>query len=436
MSVPTSSTAPAEHLEQAETRPTATLGRPVGGRYGRFFVVLFVLGFLANMMAVITPVAVALSLKLLAIAPSNTASAQALVLGVGAVFAAVANPIGGFLSDRSTSRFGRRRPFLVAGTVIGTLGLILMGSGTTVPVVLVGWCVTQGGFNIVFAVLYGLLADAFPATSRGKISGFIGLGQAVGIAGGVVLANVFTGRLTLTFIVPGVIAVVVLTILAIIAPDRAQSRSDLERTSVVKFLAGFWVSPRKHPDYAWAWAGRFLIIFAQTAPTSFTVLFLVSRLGFTPANVASIVLVNTLLGLGIQVISAPVGGWLSDKLHRRKIFVLISTLIGAAGLVMISTAGTLPMFLLGSAIFQFGISAYLAVDLALVTDVLPNGGREAGKHLGVLALASTVPQSLAPAVAPLFLSIGGPNNYTALFMAAALIGVVGAITVLPIKSVK
>jgi hypothetical protein len=83
--------------------------------------------------------------------------------------------------------------------------------------------------------------------------------------------------------------------------------------------------------------------------------------------------------------------------------------------------------------------AYLAVDLALVTAVLPNQEADAAKDMGVFNLASALPQSIAPAIAPIFLAIGassGGGNYTALFIAAALFGALGAMAILPIRRTR
>lgn len=423
--------------ENAASAAHAAVGTPTGGKYSRVFVVMFIVAFFANMMAVVTPAAIAISLKLLQIDPENAATSQALVLGVGAIFAAIANPIGGYFSDRSTSRFGRRRPYLALGALIGLAGLLVMAFANSIPLIVVGWAITQTGFNIVFATLYGLLADAFPARTRGRMSGFIGLGQAVGIAGGVALATLFPTELYLTFLAPGVVAIVLIGALALIAPDIRQRREDMAPSSLRGFVTGFWVSPRKYPDYGWAWIGRFLMIFAQTGATGFTVLFLVSRFGFTPENVGTIVLLNTVLGLAVQGVASPLGGWLSDVLKRRKVFVFASAIISLIGILIITVAPDVTIFFVGSLILQLGISAFVAVDLALVTDVLPDGGREAGKHLGVLALANTIPQSLAPAVAPVFLAIGGTGeNYSALFIASAVVGLLGAVSVFFIRGVR
>jgi MFS family permease len=94
----------------------------------------------------------------------------------------------------------------------------------------------------------------------------------------------------------------------------------------------------------------------------------------------------------------------------------------------------------GAGLWGLGLGAYMAVDIALVTDVLPNARTEAAKNLGVFNIANALPQSLAPAVAPLFLAIGATPavhaNYTSLFFAAAVFALAGAATTMFIRGAK
>jgi len=135
------------------------------------------------------------------------------------------------------------------------------------------------------------------------------------------------------------------------------------------------------------------------------------------------------------VLSSLASGWLSDRTGRRKAFVLIAALIYAAGLLVIGLAHDFNGLLLGVGVCGLGQGMYVAVDLALVTEVLPNPD-EAAKDLGLFNLASAMPQSLAPVIAPLFLALGGPQNYSALFTAAAVFALLGALAVLPIRGVR
>lgn len=139
-------------------------------------------------------------------------------------------------------------------------------------------------------------------------------------------------------------------------------------------------------------------------------------------------------------LSSPVTGWLSDKIDRRKIFIAFTAVLYAIGLVVIASAHSFSAFLVGMAITGLGEGAYAAVDLALVTDVLPNPD-EAAKEMGIFTVASTLPPAVAPAIAPLFLAIpylarGDGGNFVALFGASAIFAVLGALAIRKVKSVR
>ncbi len=156
-------------------------------------------------------------------------------------------------------------------------------------------------------------------------------------------------------------------------------------------------------------------------------------------QIPAAMLTSTLVTTATTVVGSFISGWLSDRVGRRKVFVCASAFIYACGLAVIGLATDFQGFLWGIAIVGFGQGVYVAVDMALVTEVLPDKDADAAKDLGVFNLASALPQSVAPAIAPIFLAIGTGDdlkNYTALFIAAAVFTVLGALSVLPIRAVK
>src|SRR3954467_14020747 len=119
----------------------------------RGLVAFYALGYVGDYVALITPVATTLALKIAELDPSGKEATLGLVSAVGALFALLTNPLAGALSDRTTSRFGRRRPFIVIGTAAGVVGLAVVGFGASIPIVLIGWSIAQIGFNLVLAAL-------------------------------------------------------------------------------------------------------------------------------------------------------------------------------------------------------------------------------------------------------------------------------------------
>lgn len=136
------------------------------------------------------------------------------------------------------------------------------------------------------------------------------------------------------------------------------------------------------------------------------------------------------------VITAKAGGWLSDRTGRRKVFVVTAAVIFAVGTYLLVHVTTVPQFYVVEAIMGAGYGLYFAVGMALVIDVLPNPD-DSAKDLGVMNIANALPQSLAGALGAVLLAIASTTNtnYFLLYTAAAVIALLGAAAIVPIKKV-
>jgi len=135
------------------------------------FIAAYTLAYFGMWMALLTPITLSLALKIRQINPEVAAGSLSLVLGGGAFVAVVANPFFGRLSDRTTSGFGMRRPWLVGGMVFGTMGLLVIAVAPNVTLILVGWCLAQLSFNALLAAIVALLPDQVPVEQRGRVAG-------------------------------------------------------------------------------------------------------------------------------------------------------------------------------------------------------------------------------------------------------------------------
>jgi MFS family permease len=406
-------------------------------RVGPVFIMVYAAAYFGTWIGVLTPVVVTLALRISQINPAGKAGSLSLVLSVGAIFALVANPFFGKLSDRTRSRFGMRRPWLIAGVISGIIGLLIIALAPNIPLVLVGWCLAQTGFNALLAVIVAVLPDQVPDEQRGLVSGVLGMCQSLAIVAGAFLAQALTGSVFWMFMAPAAVSLVSVLILVLVLHDRTLARDQqLPPYSIGEFLRSFWVNPIRHPDFGWNWLGRFLVLMGLATLITYQVFYLLDHLHMNPNNVAHLVFISTLVNTTFLVTFSYLGGWLSDKARRRKIFVMVATIIYMVGIFAIAIASSFNLFLVAIAIAGIGQGTYLAVDLALSAAVLPDGGKEAAKDLGVLNIANSLPQSIAPAIAPIFLAIGGGGNYTALFIAAGVFALLGALSIQPIKSVR
>lgn len=412
----------------AQERPPVSAG----------FTALYALAVFGTFLALLTPPVMTLALRVAEVAPDRKESVLSLALGLGALVSLLVNPVAGLLSDRTTSRFGMRRPWILGGLAVGTVGLYLIASGG-VAMVVVGWCVTQFGFNFLIPTLLAVLPDQIPESQHGRVSGILNAGFPVGVVAGVFTAQAVSPNMLAMFMLPGLVAAVLVVLFMLRLDDRKLSPSDVAPLDWKGFFRSFWISPRTAPDFCWAWLSRFLLFMGLATLMSYQVFYLLEEVGIAPAAIPETMLKSTLVSTLTTVLGSVLGGWLSDRMARRRIFVLISALIYGIGLAIIGASVQFDVFLWGIAVCGLGQGVYLAVDLALVAEVLPDKTGGAAKGIGIISLANNLPQSLAPAIAPVFLAIGAvgaSRNYTALFGAAAIFALLGALAAVPIKGVK
>lgn len=405
---------------------------------GPVFVLVYGLALFGLWMAVLTPVIVSMALRIAAIDPVNKSTILSHVMGMGALVALVANPVCGYFSDRTTSRMGMRRPWILGGTAVGVLGLYLVATGDLTTIT-IGWLMAQAGYNAVLAAVIALLPDQVPESQRGRVSGVLGVCLPLGVLAGVTLTKYSEGVVFNMFMWPAGLAALFAVLLCLLLKDRQLHPSKATAIDLRGFAKNFLINPVKAPDFSWAFLSRLFLFIGLAMLKTYQVFFLIDKLHVLRSDIPSHMLTATLVLTGTTVIGSFLGGTLSDRINARKPFVLGSALIFGLGLWMCGISSDFNHFLIALAVAGIGEGIYLAVDMALVTAVLPNRETDAAKDLGIFNIASTLPQSLAPAIAPFFLAIGttGPaNNYTALFMAAGTFSALGAAAVIFIRGVK
>ncbi|UTT67493.1 MFS transporter [Janibacter sp. CX7] len=382
------------------------------------------------------PIQVLLGLQAASLTPDHKEATLSLVTGIGAAVSTLANPLAGAFSDRTTSRWGRRVPWVVGGTLVGAVGLVLLAMATTVPGMVLGWCLVQAGLNGTLAALTAAIPDLVPVEQRGLVSGVVGMTQTLGIVVGTGVATLVAGT-TAAYLVLAVLVVAAVTPFVLGSLDRPLPRGHLPRIGVGAFLAGFWISPRRHPDFAWAWATRFLATIANSICTMYLLFFLTDAVGVEDPELG--VLVLTLLYAACLVVSAIVAGAWSDRLGVRKPFVMVSGVVMSCAAALLAIVQTWSAALVGAVILGIGYGVYLAVDFALITQVLPRADDRA-RDLGVINIANALPQVLAPAIAgPIitwFAAHGThADGYRALYLLAAAIGIAAALLIRKIRTV-
>jgi MFS family permease len=428
--------------ESSAPAPDRLPGLSVRAHASNGVLAMYVFGYFTLYVALMTPIVSTLAVKVDSIAgEGDRIGALSLVTGLGALLAFLANPIAGALSDRTTSRFGKRRPWLIGGVLAGAVGLVVVAFAGDIWQVALGWMIAQAGFNASQAAFQAILPDQVEDRRRGKVSGWLGVANnvspLVGIGFATAIATMGAGPAWMVAL-PAVLAVIGVTLLALVLKDVRLDRADTSPFALGAFVKSFWVSPRRFPDFGWAFLGRFLIMCGFASYTTYQFYFLQDRFGFDVPTALGWQLILMLLQAAALTAAALIGGWLSDRLGRRKIFVIVATILTGVGLAVFAVAPQPEMLYLAAVLFGAGFGAYLAVDLALVTDVLPNRDTEAAKNMGVFNIANALPPSLVPAAAPLVLAIGagGTANYGALFLIGAVLAVIGAVSTMFIRGAR
>jgi MFS family permease len=404
-------------------------------RLGWRFVILYALAYMSTCLLFLAPALVSLALKVNSLVGIERApSSLALIASVGALVAMVGNPFFGRLSDRTTSSLGRRRPWLILGLVAGSFGILVVALAPSVPGVLAGWCVAQLSFNAVLAALVAVMPDQVPVGQRGQVAGILGVCMPIASLVGTFLVKVFAPDLVAMFLAPCVVGGFFILLFALTMKDPALVRAERPPWSVREFATTFYVNPPRNPDFAWAFTSRFLFVLAYAFLTTYQAYYLLDRLGTAAADVPQQIFLGTLVQSVVIVAASLAGGRVSDRTGRRKIFVAAASVVYGLALFLIAAASDVNGFLVGMAISGLGFGLYMAVDLALVVDVLPDSGSSA-KDLGVLNIAGALPSSLAPALAPAILAFGG-GSYGVLYAVAGGCALLAAGAILRVKGVR
>jgi MFS family permease len=389
----------------------------------------FTLLWLGFWMAWLVPIQLVLPNQFDAVDAAHKVRDFGITNGAAGAVALIALPLFGALCDRTTSRFGRRRVWMAAGVLVFAAALAVTGLQDSWTGVMICWLFASLGFSMASAGLFAAVADQVPIAQRGIISGAIFGPQALGLlvglviltqvvtsnAGGYVVLTVFLLILSLPFVLRYREAFV------------ARSKAPL---SLRGLAAAMWVSPRQYPDFAWAFGGRVAVNIGNALGTTYLLYFFQHLHLHDPDNA---LLITTAIYLVFTLLTTYGGGTLSDRTGRRRVFVVVASVLQAIAALLLVAWPSFEAALIAAAFLGAGYGAFLSVDQALVTQVLPDAQSRA-KDLGIMNIGNNVPQSLAPLAAALIIDqLGG---YRVLFGTAGVFTIIGAVMVYRIKSVR
>ncbi|MFJ4046252.1 MFS transporter [Microbacterium sp. NPDC089987] len=357
-----------------------------------------------------------------------------IVTTVSFVFTLFAQPLAGALSDRTRSRFGRRAPWMVMGALVGGIFLFGMGSLTDILWITVFWVIIQVALNFLQAPLTTITADRFTRSQRGGASAMIGLGTQLGMTVGVMLAAALGTQLGIGYSTFGIAVIVITVLFVLVNRDWSSKDAAVADFNWATFFKGFWVNPRRHPDFFWAFTARFLLILGYFVVAAYQLYLLTDYIGMSIVEAQGATVTLTLVSLVPTLVAILLSGWWSDKVGRRKVFIYVASVVMVAGLAAPLIMPDMTGMIVLSIVNGIGFGLYMSVDAALMTEVLPSEGSDAGKDLGILNVATNIPQALSSGIAALIItSLGG---YPMLFVFGMIFVVLAAIAIAPIKGVR
>jgi MFS family permease len=394
------------------------------------------LASLVMWMASLTPLQILIPEQLQHIDNKGKILALGLVSAFGAIASLLATPIAGAISDRTTHSYpvghlrGRRHRWTLVMAILSAVSLALIAGQTTVVGVCILWVVFSAFQNGEYASLSAAIPDHVPVNQRATVAGWVGMPQALGLVlGTAVVVYLFDKNLVGGYLALAIPLVLLTLPFVLLTPDYPLDPEHRAQLSMRALLGSYWIDPRRYPDFAWAWVTRFLASLAIGMGTLYLLYFLRDQIHY--AHPAQGLFVLIAIYTGFVVVTAIVGGLISDRIGKRKLIVTVSGCLMGTAALLLTFVETWPAAMVAAVLFGTGFGAYLAVDQALITQVLP-AARDRAKDLGIINIAIVGPAALAGAIAALLVSLG---SYPALFAATAVVAAIGSVLVWKIKSV-
>lgn len=365
------------------------------------------------------------------------------VLGAGALVSTLICLVIGAISDRSRFRLGRRRPFVIVGSLLTVPALLSLGWAHSIAWVALAFCLIQLWANVATSPYQAMVPDMVPKGRQGTASAYLGMAALLGTLGGLAACGMMydklggPGFMNVLALLAGLMALS-MAYSAWRLPEPSAEANPAPQIGILATMAdGFKVKPREHPSFFLLIASRFMVNMGFYTVTEFLSYYVRDTLKVPGDSVKQVVMLIMVLATATGVIGNIPAGVLSDR-HSKKLVLYISCAVTGLSALCFILANSVTMAYITAGLFGVGWGAFQAVDWALATNLLPQ--RDEAKYMGVWHIAFTVPQVIAPLlggiVAYLCNRLLGPGvGYRAVMACVLLYLVIGTLLVRPIKEV-
>ncbi len=387
-----------------------------------------------------------------------------LVVAWGTLVAVIVNPLVGAISDYVTFRLGRRRPFMIIGTILNVVVLAAFAFSPALP---------SGILLFMFALLFLLLqftnnlanspwsaiiADNVPTQQRGVTAGFNGLFTLLGTIIGSIVAGIIVNKndalplyrneIVQIFLIIAVVQVVFVAYTVLMVKETPLEIRENKPFQITPILKKFLFKPSRYPDLSWVLLARLLVMMGIWGVFYFLQYYFDDVLGgpgvktiilngaFSGEKFSGALFLPVLLLLALP--TSIFAGWASDHWGRKGLVYLSGAMMTVVCLLFILFQSQYGALIAG-AFFGIGYGAYTSVDWALTADVLPPTD-EAGKFLGIWSAMGILPQVVGITIGGVILQLlrGFPNHigYTTLFIVTIAYFGLGTLVIKQVKGVK
>ncbi|ORM71185.1 MFS transporter [Pantoea rwandensis] len=409
-------------------------------RVSWLFITVWTLAQLGLWASLLTPANVGLALRVADIAPENKDFIYSTISCIGAIVAIFSNYLWGYLSDRTTSRFGMRRPYMVGGAIGSLAGAALMGTALNIPQLFIGWLILQFSANAAITTFLAVIADKVPASQRGIASGFSGMCRTLGVLTGTFIIKLIPDSLVLVFVLPACVFILFTLIFLMMFEDKKLARSEAMPVRAAEIFGVFGMIYRRvrsEHTFGWTLGSIFLLQCTIAVGQTYLVYFASDYVHIPRNEITTVAFYAVLIMNAFSCLTAPIAGYIADRINaRRKVFKFSSVFL-AAGVVSLLFFPNLYGYYTGYALIAIGFGVFEGLFIAVAT-TSATGKQDAnvGADLGIINMAVSTPGILLTFSAMVLVSAGIGANYIVLYGGSGLLSLLALFTIGRIKSSK
>ncbi|PXA68057.1 MFS transporter [Cryobacterium arcticum] len=415
------------------TTTNVVVGRTSLSKFNwRIAVALFIAGILwigpyIGSIAVLLPAAVE------QVAPADKVQLVGVLGILGAALSLVANIVFGALSDLTRSRFGARTPWVMVGAIATAVGLFGLSTAQSPTALILWWAFYMLFLNSIIAPMVAVISDSVPVKYRGTVSAIYGVSLTVGASLSTIIGAQFVGTPGTGLVVFAIATLASGVVFAVLMPNRSNRDQPRATLSARELLKSFSFPRTGARDFYFALGGKFFLQAGMFSITNYQLYILTDYIGLDTGGAAGLIAISATITLGASILFGFIAGPLSDRVGRRKPFVIGAALLIAIGVVFPLVA-PFAWAMIAFAVFSgLGNATFTSVDQALNIEVLPDKAT-AAKDLGLLNMANSGGQILGPVVTSVLVASTG--GYQATFIAAFVMLALAAGLILPIRKVR